>query len=563
HRCLQVTEILWNIFEHALHYRHPTWCHVCVLSLALTCRAFHQVGIGILWREQHGLVPLIKCMPDDAWQVVEREHPELDDVVETFLDIARPPLPQDWERFEANAKHVKVFIWDDGIMPRVNAETLRKLSLYRPRTLFLLPDLRALYWRERRRDVHEYVNLFLAPKLTVVHIGTFLSHDDTLAIASSLGDRCPLLKALIFTESPEKDVNDLPPVQSRSICALQYVHDVYLPFPILVDAIIHLATRPALATAHIVTSTEDEDELCARLSTIGAPLFPVVRSLGLRFSILGSSTVPFFSFVKSPNLESVGLASTEHPSASILRKHLKELSQHPCAPKLTSLQLHLTPLSQGSPEPSDTEDDPDGRIDLHVLTPLLSMRSLQFLNITSFNLDLDNAALVTLSSAMPALRTLELTRMHFVGAVPRITLAVLVPLFRNCPRLSTLRLALDARLTPLLPPALPAGLNRTQLMLFSVEDSPIRETDAVAAFLSMFCQAGITPYIVCGMQEGGEHAVERAAYRELWGKVQVLLPLFVRVRGQALRPEAGMGAGSQIPRAMHSAIGRPYGDVPS
>lgn len=38
-----------------------------LLSLALTCRAFHEPALAMLWSELNGIYPLLRFFPEDAW----------------------------------------------------------------------------------------------------------------------------------------------------------------------------------------------------------------------------------------------------------------------------------------------------------------------------------------------------------------------------------------------------------------------------------------------------------------------------------------------------------------
>lgn len=61
HPCLTIDEILRNVFEHSPKSQLP--------ALALTCRAFLEPCLDLLWHEQLSFVPLIQCMPTDLWTV--------------------------------------------------------------------------------------------------------------------------------------------------------------------------------------------------------------------------------------------------------------------------------------------------------------------------------------------------------------------------------------------------------------------------------------------------------------------------------------------------------------
>lgn len=39
------------------------------LNIALTCKAFHPLAIGLLWRTLWSLDPLLQTLPEDIWKV--------------------------------------------------------------------------------------------------------------------------------------------------------------------------------------------------------------------------------------------------------------------------------------------------------------------------------------------------------------------------------------------------------------------------------------------------------------------------------------------------------------
>lgn len=67
HECLGISEILRLIFEAAYNDNPHCESRDTLLSLAITCRAFQDVALDIIWHTQDTLVPLIKCMPADLW----------------------------------------------------------------------------------------------------------------------------------------------------------------------------------------------------------------------------------------------------------------------------------------------------------------------------------------------------------------------------------------------------------------------------------------------------------------------------------------------------------------
>lgn len=65
HPCLRTPEILSQIFDYVYTAQSgPT----DIATLAATCRAFHEPALYILWRYLPSLVPLVKCLPGDAYE---------------------------------------------------------------------------------------------------------------------------------------------------------------------------------------------------------------------------------------------------------------------------------------------------------------------------------------------------------------------------------------------------------------------------------------------------------------------------------------------------------------
>jgi hypothetical protein len=70
HLCLQITEILTNIFA---SYDDDKESIKTLYFLALVCKIFHEPARDALWRFQRSFVTLVKMFPEGVW--VEREDP--------------------------------------------------------------------------------------------------------------------------------------------------------------------------------------------------------------------------------------------------------------------------------------------------------------------------------------------------------------------------------------------------------------------------------------------------------------------------------------------------------
>jgi hypothetical protein len=62
-RILEIPELLAVIFEH-LYYDSDTYCGT--LALALTCKRFQEPALDVLWSFLPHILPLFKCLPEDA-----------------------------------------------------------------------------------------------------------------------------------------------------------------------------------------------------------------------------------------------------------------------------------------------------------------------------------------------------------------------------------------------------------------------------------------------------------------------------------------------------------------
>ncbi len=65
HQALFIPEILHDVCTHATD--------TTLVSLALSCKSFHETAIQALWNELCDLNPLIKCFPEDIW-TIDQEH---------------------------------------------------------------------------------------------------------------------------------------------------------------------------------------------------------------------------------------------------------------------------------------------------------------------------------------------------------------------------------------------------------------------------------------------------------------------------------------------------------
>ena len=64
HHALEIQEILSNIFG---HFSRSESSHL--LALAITCRAFKEPALDVLWADLDNLSPLVRCLPEAFHQL--------------------------------------------------------------------------------------------------------------------------------------------------------------------------------------------------------------------------------------------------------------------------------------------------------------------------------------------------------------------------------------------------------------------------------------------------------------------------------------------------------------
>lgn len=71
HHCLKVEEIVRNIAD--LHVSEGHKSHKSdVAHLAFSCRTLYEPAMDALWRELVSLKPLIRCLPEEVWDIENR-----------------------------------------------------------------------------------------------------------------------------------------------------------------------------------------------------------------------------------------------------------------------------------------------------------------------------------------------------------------------------------------------------------------------------------------------------------------------------------------------------------
>ena len=95
HQCLCVVEIARLIIGETIALRGP-WA----TSLACTCRAFEAAVMETLWgSDQTDLVDLLRCFPDEVWEIRELDSGKLYFVCMRLSPLVPPNTALTRDRF--------------------------------------------------------------------------------------------------------------------------------------------------------------------------------------------------------------------------------------------------------------------------------------------------------------------------------------------------------------------------------------------------------------------------------------------------------------------------------
>ncbi|KDQ62042.1 hypothetical protein JAAARDRAFT_203263 [Jaapia argillacea MUCL 33604] len=532
HQCLQIREILSNIFENVNRGKDPTRC-ATLAGLARTCQVFHDPALDILWDKISDLAHLIKCMPSDSW--IEEESPG-----GATITFTRSLAPPDWIRFQAYAARIKILVAGTGhsyfVANRVrrassvDIKAFRALSIFRPLCV-LFPSLKELEWRYASAEMFPYIHLFLAPGLLKFSLPKWPDRGmEQTTFLKSLAVISPLVDTFLL---PFNQPDVVAPSAMAIIPDFAQLHTLTLGFDSLTPR--HFVPLSRIARLRILhlqiygdvgpIRTQDLEREAQTLPEITSPpqRFASLRVLGMNEAPLSTCT-EIIRWMSPANLEELYLCPRNAPSPPSLESHLQVISQ--CV-SWTSLRDFDLSVLVGS-----TFILPQDSVIIQpiILKPLLSFKNIRrFVFDCGTPLTLDNAILDDIAAAWPKLEELDLGETTGEDEfVSKVTLEGLVPFATRCPDLRTLRLLLDAddALVGRQKPG--SGVSNHSLRSLELGRSCISESGAgaVAAFLS-----DLFPKLKTIVAWRDEDLDESFSVRE-WANVENLHSVFVRVREQ-------------------------------
>ncbi|KAJ7622703.1 hypothetical protein B0H17DRAFT_1289823 [Mycena rosella] len=376
-----------------------------LVALAQTCQALQPPALSVLWRDQSDLMPLLKCLPSDLWELEEVENRP------TRLRFRRAIAPSDWTRVIFYAVYVKSFV-ESGLWPEIYAA----LSLSLPKSP-LFPNIRHLTWRTGD-DVFPYIRLLVGDKLRSIVVSMHGSEAIRASLLPSLTTFHPKLTHVEF----DTLIADRPMIYDAIYSAIcSWNHLEKLKFGALnLPAMLHLARLPNLKYLQLSRFPSDSAtirEFQAKVASTGA-IFAALRELYAPRVFHLSIEVP----TVTEDWQTLNTVLARKSSRTLTRLSLNEEFSH-SHDFIDALERMLTTES---------------------IQPLLSCPNLVELSVgTAYGIDLDDAFLKQLALALPRLQKLDLSPgCQSARYVPQVTLGGLVPLAQHCPNLAVLAIVM-------------------------------------------------------------------------------------------------------------------------
>ncbi|KAJ7446402.1 hypothetical protein B0H11DRAFT_1745808 [Mycena galericulata] len=476
-----------------------------VSRLARTCRAWLDPALTVLWRELDSLVPIIGLFPSHLLKKARRPG----------LGLTTPPGEKDWDKILKYGGRVAKITYDE-LSNNVSASIFPILKEFSP-TKYLLPNLQHITWRVVNPDSLDRASLFLNSDLQgiVLHLGGAGTRFATLpTLLADIGSRMKLksfsinysvalpdaFTDLLLSQDELERVaivapGALSPAIGKCVACLPHLKSLQLDLTsrslAAVDGFFSELrsgdSTPNSVESHTdsgVFSGEEVDFTEIRKSllrltgdTKKGSVFPALTQLQLTGH--ASSVAAFLTHLSGP-VTHLEMVIEDPPDASDWR-NLSVMICEKFGSSLASLRVGATlsskfgdlvrTTSRAAPAPS--------RLSLEHLSflPLLRTISVDLPESVIFN-DADIAHLAASCPSLEEVRLCPLARFS-AATPPQLSLEGLAPLVRDCPRLNTLAVVINAK-----GGSAEASASSNSLIWLHVGHSWVTDTLQVAILLS-------------------------------------------------------------------------------
>lgn len=368
--------------------------------------------------------------------------------------FVRHPYPEEWTRFLKNAARLKTLSISKHVL-NIDPDLFPLLAIYRPR-LHLFPNVQALHWHEYDEILWQYFGLFLGPALQRIAINQDDEPpDEYTAAIKQIPQTCPGIKSLDLNYNEDfVDVwddlgQDVLLVTSQVVAALPKLEEFSCNTPLSREAVNHLASLPSLRSLTFkIDKTTPLVELPVRRPT---DMFPALENINVEMHTLADPmNTRLILEARSNHLDNIVVSTLEAPTRESFILFCQGLANRPGA-------IHTSGLGFTFPKryiiPHDIPElpgfCPDMILTIDSLQPLFYFKNLTVLEITSYYLDIDDAAVSLIASTFPGLTSLRLLpNFTSAGRAYKTTTTSLITCALKLPHLEELGLAFDTKIQP-------------------------------------------------------------------------------------------------------------------
>ncbi|KAH9891828.1 hypothetical protein C8Q73DRAFT_763229 [Cubamyces lactineus] len=444
-------------------------------NLARSAWILHEPAIQILWTEVPNMVPLLRCFPEDAWELDGEE-----------LRFSRALAPKDWTAFLKYSSLVRDFGQDttsrESPVYTYHSSTWPTMCAFRP-TIILFPNLLSLDWGRLglKDDTFPSFLLSVGQTLEVLHLPprppSFDESESSTALRVAfqiIADRFQHLRILFVDMSWAFDRMDsaLESAIASLRVSLSSLQSLRCPgVPVTIHAVTALAQLPALSN---LTMCLPDDAQWSSFSPSTGHLEPFKRLRTISLITTISAYVTFANSLQLPYVYDVVIALRQYSSEPPSIPDLFLSFRRQFSP--SELKLVVISASRGA-----TGIGLASTLGLTILPaylrPLLDFKHMEdFVLSLHYTTNLDDTLLSDMAMAWPRLRSLSIhcldhawATVHSPETLP--TIKVMATFAMRCPDVISISLCgVNATCWPTL--AEFEGDQETQALLNQLSHSP-------------------------------------------------------------------------------------------
>lgn len=543
HNCLMVQELLSEIFQHIFSdpysgYRteadrsnlyHDRTALGTLAGLARTCKTFHEPALNHLWRALPSLIPLVQCLPPDAWTISE-----------STLSITRSIEASDFKRILFYSPRVRVIgqeystsleYWDTETL-RMDTQVLPVIWSRKPNPGPLLPHLLDFCLSSSDFvDAAIYPRLIVGPKLHSVRIEAHLEQTPWDNITAVLNEVVPQLTSfIIFAEDLDEGFKILEGSQ-KALKLFPSFHGLenlgISRIPLTPQALTLVTELPNLRMLEIAI-TDRALQIFTLSQASKDKGFLALSNLRVYSKSLTACQM-LLEQVKSKSLYGLEVFRRGHHQWD-----LKSFFRFLCDRDLGQKML-LLGVSQSRPCMDVIRHEEVFHLRSDTFEPLASFGELVDVQIDPCSsIGLTDASLLKMAKSWPTLY-----RLSFYEATmdeePKTTFFGFQSLIAHCPLLTYLTLRINAKTIPSFSQCggdYPVGKTLQNVHMCT---SPIVNAEAVAAHLTLLLPALERlsyGWIDCDRQRYHDYDQEQKTYADIWWRTTSLLEPTLKARNE-------------------------------